>query len=206
MTCLAASTAGWTFPCCSAVSEHLYRRSLRIAAPVQQVVDFFNEGNAWYRINPEWEVLAFRPEAEGQYLKVRYERSEQEAVYRRRGNAAVDLAGGRVELVGDPPRNILLRLAIENEKMTFLEFSEDFDNTVDTARRAELNLWLDACAGYLALGARRDRRARLMRWLLDRFWLRMSPTSRRVSLMIIGMEGLALLFFISLLIIYRLLG
>ena len=54
--------------------------------------------------------------------------------------------------------------------------------------------------------AKAERVVELYRWLLDRFWLRMSPTSRRVSLLIVGMETLALLLFIAILVVYRFIG
>lgn len=42
-----------------------------------------------------------------------------------------------------------------------------------------------------------------MRGLIDRFWLKMSPTARRVSLLIVAMEALALLLFLAVVLVYR---
>jgi hypothetical protein len=185
------------------VSEYLYERSLLIAAPANLVAQFFSDGEAWYRLNPEWEVLALEKDADGQRLKVRYERSEQEAEYRRPASADFSAVGGTITFLGEPARTIALTLAAHSDTQTRLDWCEAFAEPVETARRAELNLWLDAAAGYLAFAARKDRRARLARWLLDRVWLRMSPMSRRISLLIVGMEALALLLFIAILIVYR---
>jgi len=182
------------------VSEHRYEHSLRVAAPLDRVWQFFRDGEAWLRLNPEWEVIAL----DATHLRVRYERSEQEAAYSRPASADFSRDGGTLIFAGVPERAITLALCAEGERQTRIDWREDFPAPVETARLAELNLWLDAAAGYLALAARTDRRARLACWLLDKFWLRLSPTARRVGLLIVGMEGLALLLFIASLIVYRL--
>jgi hypothetical protein len=188
------------------VSEYRYERSLLIAAPTDLVAQFFSDGEAWFRLNPEWEVLSLDKTGDPHILKVRYERSEQEAEYCRPASADFSQGGGTIVLTGDPMRAIALTLAPLSETQTRLDWREAFAAPIETARFAELNLWGDAAAGYLAFAARKDRRARLARWLLDRFWLRMSPMSRRISLMIVGMEFLALLLFVAIVIIYRLIG
>lgn len=185
------------------MSEYRYERSLLIAAPADLVAQFFSDGEAWYRLNPEWEVLSLDKTGDPHILKVRYERSEQEAEYCRPASADFSQTGGTIVLTGDPMRTIALTLAPLGEMQTRLDWHETFPAAIETAQLAELNLWGDAAAGYLAFAARKDRRARLAHWLLDRFWLRMSPMSRRISLMIVGMEFLALLLFIAIVIVYR---
>jgi hypothetical protein len=181
------------------VSEHPFERSVRVAAPAELAARFFADRETWFRLNPEWEVLEY---AAG-HLKLRYERSEEE-VECRPASADFSATGGTVIFDTDPPRRIALSWLPEGDGVTHLSYRETFAAPLEDARRAELNLWLDAAAGYLAIAARTDRKGKFMRWLLDRFWLRMSPTSRRVSLLIVGMEALALLLFIAVLIIYRL--
>ncbi len=176
-----------------------------VAASPQQMAQFFADGEAWFRLNPEWEVLALEKTGAERSLKVRYERSEAEAEYRL-ASADFSPTGGAVELAGEAPRSITLSWERQDEKLTRLGYRETFAEAVEDARRAELNLWLDAASGYLTLAARRDFKARLGRWLLDRFWLRMSPMSRRIALLIVGMEALALLLFIAVLLIYKFFG
>ncbi|MDO8958118.1 MAG: hypothetical protein Q7U85_00120 [Rhodocyclaceae bacterium] len=189
------------------MSEYLFERSRLVAAPPELIAQFFAEGEAWYRLNPEWEVLALEKAVGGDRLKVRYERSEQEVEYcRRPASADFSETGGIVELMGEVPRTITLTWDRQDGGPTRLGYRETFAESPEIERVAELNLWLDAAGGYLTLAARTDRKARLGRWLLDRFWLRMSPMSRRISLIIIGMEALALLLFIAILLIYRFIG
>jgi hypothetical protein len=189
------------------VSEYHFERSRLVAAPPELMAQFFMDGVAWYRLNPEWEVLALEKTGDGDKLKVRYERSEQEAEYcRRPASADFCATGGVVEFVGETSRTITLTWNRQEGGLTRLDYRETFAEPPESGRLAELNLWLDAAGGYLTLAARTDRKARLGRWLLDRFWLRMSPMSRRISLIIVGMEALALLLFIAVLLIYRFIG
>ena len=196
--------ASSAFQYCSVVSESKhFERSLIVLAPAELTAQFFADGEAWYRLNPEWEVLALNRDAQAHRLKVRYDRSEQKAEYCRPASADFSARGVTIALEGNPSRHIELVLTPQGDQATRIDYRESFSEPLETARIAELNLWLDAAAGYLAFAARSDRKARLARWLLDRIWLRMSPMSRRISLMIVGMEALALLLFIAILLVYR---
>ncbi|MBA3032512.1 MAG: hypothetical protein KKF85_04075 [Gammaproteobacteria bacterium] len=205
MIYLAGWMASFLCRCCWPVSEYLFERSRLVAAPPELMAQFFQDGVAWFRLNPEWEVLTLKKDANECTLKVRYERSEVEAEYRI-ASADFSETGGIVELKGDSPRSITLNWNRQDDKLTRLDYHEGFAEQPEIGRVAELNLWIDAAGGYLTLAARSDRKARLGRWLLDRFWLRMSPMSRRISLIIVGMEALALLLFIAILLIYKFFG
>lgn len=183
------------------MSEHRFERTRPVAASPQLAANFFRAADAWFRLNPEWEVLSF----DGFVLRVRYERSEAEAEWQVVVHAAA-ANGIAVTLDGPHPRRIELNWESTGDGALLLSYGEAFDQPVETARIAELNLWLDAAAGYLALAARRDRRARFGKWLLDKAWLRMSPASRRVGLIVFAMEALALLLFIAVVIVYKIAG
>ncbi len=193
--------AGSPYPCCSSVSEGVFERGRVVAAPPELAARFFADGEAWFRLNPEWEVLSF---GDGR-LKVRYERSEEEVCWRVT-TAEFGATGGTVMLEGDRPRAVALTWEPLPEGRTRLGWREEFPAPLEVARLAELGLWFDAAAGYLALAARGDRPARLGKWLLDRFWLRLSPTARRVAIIIVAMEAMALLLFVAVLLIDRAFG
>lgn len=183
------------------MSENVFERSRPAAASPELAARFFKDGNAWFRLNPEWEVRSFKDGL----LKVRYERSEAEAEWR---VATPDFhaGGGNVVLEGDPPRSIELTWQPIGDERIQLGYREEFAAPVETERVAELSVWLDAASGYLALAARNDRRARFGKWLLDKFWLKMSPTARRVGLIVIAMEALALALFVAIVLIDRVFG
>jgi hypothetical protein len=183
------------------VFEYSFERSRTAATPPELAARFFEDGNAWFRLNPEWEVLSFK---DGR-LRVRYERSEAEVEWRV-ATADVHATGGTIVLEGDQPRSVKLTWEPIGDKRIQLGYREEFAAPLETERLAELSVWLDAASGYLALAARNDWRARFGKWLLDKFWLKMSPTARRVGLIVIAMEALALLLFVAIVLIDRVFG
>ncbi len=118
------------------MSEHLYEHSLLIAAPAERVARFFNDGDAWYRLNPEWEVLSFARAADQHLLKVRYERSEQEAEYCRPVSTDFPITGGEITFTGEPARTIALALTAHGDTHTRLDWREVFVSPIESARRA----------------------------------------------------------------------
>ena len=67
----------------------------------------------------------------------------------------------------------------------------------DGPARTNLALWLRATADYLLLSASPRWRARLGKWLLDRIWLRMNQTGRRVVILILAYEVVGLAFLVA---------
>ena len=56
-------------------------------------------------------------------------------------------------------------------------------------REEDLPYWLKGLKNYIQLEARQSR---IVKYLLDRFWLRMTPSQRRIALIIILAEGIGL--------------
>jgi hypothetical protein len=59
----------------------------------------------------------------------------------------------------------------------------------DFFREEDLPYWLKGLKNYIQLEARHSR---IVKYLLDRFWLRMTPSQRRIALIIILAEGMGL--------------
>jgi hypothetical protein len=59
----------------------------------------------------------------------------------------------------------------------------------DFFREEDLPYWLKGLKNYIQLEAKQSR---MMKWFLDRFWLRMTPSQRRIALIIILAEGIGL--------------
>jgi hypothetical protein len=178
------------------VSETLFERSILVAASPSATGHILGAGEALFRLNPEWEVLALSSDR----LLVRYESTDLEAAYvvsRRAEPGQLE-----VDLAGEPARHFRVAWPAHGDGIR-LEYRESFAAPLPTARLAELQVWLRAVAGYLALASRSSRRARVLTWLIDRIWLRMSPTARRVSLLIVAMDLLALLLLVAVLLVMR---
>ena len=64
----------------------------------------------------------------------------------------------------------------------------------DCFRKKDLPYWLKGLKNYIQLEVRQSR---IMKFLLDRFWLSMTPSQRRIALIIILAEGIGLAAFSS---------
>lgn len=179
------------------MSDHLFAYERVVVTTPAIASNFFREGRAWYRLNPEWEVLAHADER----LSVRYERSEVERSWRI--NSTFAAMQGTITLTGEETRRIEIGWQPCGEQAVRFEYRERFAHPLEKERLAELHWWCEASAGYLALAARQDWWARLGRWLLDRIWLQMSPTARRITMLILAMEALAFLLFLVLVLALR---
>ncbi|MCX7896946.1 MAG: hypothetical protein N2441_03645 [Rhodocyclaceae bacterium] len=183
------------------MTEYVFHRQRLIRGAPARVAAFFRTPLTWFRLNPEWEVLSFTHEEQ---LCVRYERSEAEVVWR----VIVELDDDRacVAFHGNENRRIELSWHANGEGELSFEQREVFAEPLPPQRLAELSLWFEATVGYLALAMRDDWRARASKWLLDRLWLKLSPTARRVSLLVLAMEFLAFILFVGVLLGERWLG
>ena len=68
-------------------------------------------------------------------------------------------------------------------------------------REEDLPYWLKGIQNYIGL---EQRQSRFIKWLLERFWLRMSPSQRRIAMIIIIAEGIGLAALIAVAIVLQL--
>ncbi|MEW5892030.1 MAG: hypothetical protein AB1697_02640 [Pseudomonadota bacterium] len=169
---------------------------IRFALPVSraEALRCFPPLDTWLRLNPQWSVLALKPAPEaGRYaLQVRDEASETEIAYR--ADFSQDAASGiwRLDLADAQDTRRIEVYLDETAAGTQLVYREAGVPADARATRTNLALWHRSTLDYLLLTSRRDLRARLMKFLLDRVWLRMSQPGRRIAFMIIASEIAAL--------------
>ena len=177
-----------------------FKTEISLALPRRTVADFFRNPLTWFRLNPEWEVRALAtggdlaPGKEFR-LEVCYDRSEREAKYLGKVQEWREGEEFTLLLEGDPPRRIRLMLAGDRESVAALVYEELGEGTLESRQQTELVLWLKSTADYLKIASRRGWHWRVLRFLIERLWLRLNPTGRRVVFLVLVFElaGLALL-------------
>ena len=170
---------------------------LRLALPAEMVRHHFPPLDTWLRLSPLWSVLALEPGADeaGFELRLRFDDDDREESFLGRFAPRDHDSTWQLRLVGDDTvRSIdieVTALGAASELALLDPAVADGDGTT----RTSLALWLRATADYILLAASRRWRARLSKWFLDRIWLRMNLTGRRVVILILAYEvvGLALL-------------
>jgi hypothetical protein len=171
---------------------------LRLSASAEDLRDRFPTLDTWLRLNPQWSLLSLKPGADRDDLdlSLRLDEDDRDEAYQARfASADGNRPPWRLELVQNGSiRAIDLELsALDRTCELILRDASVADN--DGPARTNMALWLRATADYILLSASPRWRARLSKWLLDRIWLRMNLTGRRVVILIFAYElvGLALL-------------
>jgi hypothetical protein len=181
-----------------------YSASLKIPLPKDKIFQFFYDLERWFRLNPQWEVLSAEGCANGIEsrifnLKVRYDRTDEEIDY---SGTVEEIRDGElltIRLNAAYPRLITIKV-IEDNDVANLHYEEVSTDEPIIEEKRELILWVKSIADYLLIQERKTMISSVWKWLIDKFWLKMSPSGRRISLFIIVIETAAFGFFILLII------
>ncbi|UCC89566.1 MAG: SRPBCC family protein [Anaerolineales bacterium] len=77
----------------------------------------------------------------------------------------------------------------------FLVSEDEAEHFITTARKIVCE-WLENIKRYAEL--REERGKRLVRWLADRYYLRLRPEQRRAVIMVLALQGMSLISFVAL--------
>lgn len=181
--------------------------SIEISLPQTQVLSFFfNHLETWLRLNPQWQVLSvedahLREKGHRFPLEVRYDEGDEAMAYDCVVEAVPDGHRFSLCLNGKRRRSINVCCTVEGGK-TVLRQEERGEEEPSEADRKDLDSWVRSVAWYLVLQSRNTLAGRIWKGFIDRIWLRMSPSGRRVVLIVLMAEGASFLFFLLFLIIH----
>lgn len=172
------------------------------------MANFFTKPETWFRLNPEWELRELHIGRETTdfldfSMQVLYDRTELEAEYLGKICQLPKNEGITLQLDGEPPRQMQILFSGIGETITSLVYEELGESPLEPRKETELVLWLKSTADYLEICSRRSWHWRMVRYLLDKIWLKLNPTGRRVVFLIIAFELAALVLLIGLLIVQR---
>jgi hypothetical protein len=151
-----------------------------IKAPLEMVRDFFLKPDIVLRLNPSWYVREIEATDKGLYSLTLYDDKTDEIcqfilhVEVREKAICYIMNSNMVEFFMDEIGPKTIRLSING----------------DIFRKEDLPYWLRGLKNYIHLEAKQSRN---IKWLLDRFWLRMTPSQRRITIIIILAEGTGLI-------------
>jgi hypothetical protein len=180
-----------------------YQDALELDLTPAQIFTFFHDLEKWFRLNPQWQVLAFvsnaPPQAGSTFaLEVEYDRQEKKAAYRGLITQWEPHRSLTVRLEGEETREMTIEV-LDARYLSLLKYRETSQHPLTPRDKMELHLWLESVGNYLQISHRISIWSRLYKWFLDRYWLKMSPSGRRTAFFIVVAEGLSLLFFLCIL-------
>ena len=166
--------------------------TITIPSPSERIIDFILNPEPVLRLNPSWHVRGIEADREGSY--------------------ALRLYDDRADVT----MHIALRVKVREKAICYIMNSEMIVFSVDELepttsrltitggmfRNEDLPYWLRGVRNYMLL---EEKQSRVIKWFLDSVWLRMTPSQRRIALMIIMAEGIGLIVLIAVIIAFTIL-
>lgn len=153
--------------------------SIEIKAPAATVRDFFLKPELVLRLNPSWYIKKIMTSGKGIYDITLYDDKIDE-IRLIVLNVEVRENSINYKMNGDVTEFFIHEMS---PAMTMLSVRGDF------FREEDLPYWLKGLKNYIRLEASESR---IVKLLLDKFWLGMTPSQRRIALIIILAEGMGL--------------
>lgn len=179
--------------------------SYRLIIPLakETVFHFFYDFEKWFRLNPQWEVLSLEngknTEKGSQFnLSVKYDRTEDQVKYK--GIVEEFMEGNRltVRLDAETPRLITIKVDDADQNSSILSYDEAGDKEPTIEEKRELSLWVKSIGNYILLSRKSVLWSKIWKWFVDRIWLKLSPSGRRIVFFIVISEVAAFAFFLLL--------
>ena len=159
--------------------------TIDIKAPAAMVRNFFLNPDIALRLNPSWHVKDIKATGKNLYALTLYDDRTEDSC---QVILSVDVLEKSVNYVMN---SAVIEFLAEESKpaLTKLSIRGNF------IREEDIPYWLKGLQNYIML---EEKQSRFIKWFLDRFWLRMSPSQRRIAVIIIIAEGIG---FIALIVV-----
>lgn len=180
--------------------------SIKIPLPQEKIFPFFYGLERWFRLNPQWEVLSIEgachiKKGDRFGLEVRYDRTDNQVTYDGVVEELIDGSVLSVRLDAEKSRRITIHFA-DKGGTSILRQEEVMENEGQPMEDIELTPWLKSVAWYLTLQNKNTPWSKFWKFFMDRLWLKMSPSGRRIVLLVLIAEALSFMFFLLFLVVY----
>jgi hypothetical protein len=151
--------------------------TIGIKAPAGVVKTFLLDPYCVLRLNPSWYVRQIEADDTGAYVIVLYDDRSDEIsqiilnIEVHGQSIHYRMNSDTIEFVVDDASSLLTELSIKGNSF----------------RGEDLPYWLRGLKNYIQLEVKQGS---LAKWFLDRFWLRMTPSQRRIATIVIIAEGI----------------
>lgn len=178
-------------------------KSLDLDLDPKETLRLLSDIDRLFRLDPKWEVREVKPGADdetGTTVEVDLVDDLTEKDYRDR--LQVKRRPGELEIAYKEGWKKLTRIQVEpRERGSRIHLTEEY-TLPDDVRAGHIEhlgreqiQWLKSIGQYLRLYETATPYRRIMRRIMNRIWLPMTPSQRRIALIIIAIQGLTLLAF-----------
>lgn len=179
------------------------RISLQIATPIESVFEVLKNLELLFRLNIQWHLKSLsisepiRKNAT-YAVKVQYDRTDEVVDYTVSVVNYVPNLCLELELRSEKPRRLAFTLERLKDGTGVFHLEDVREENLSREELLELNLWAKSIVDYANISHSKRLVSRVWKFLLDKVYLKLSPTGRRVVFFIVVSEIFALLFFIML--------
>jgi hypothetical protein len=166
--------------------------SISIKAPADRVREFILNPVPVLRLNPSWHIRKSEAAGKGMYSLRLYDDKTDETV---QINVQIEV---REKTICYIMNSKMIQFFVDETGPEFSRLSIEGDMT----RNADLPYWLRGLKGYILL---EGKKGSVSKWFLDNVWLKLTPSQRRITVIIIMAEGIGLIALIAVVIALKLL-
>ncbi|MCX7724249.1 MAG: hypothetical protein N2042_03245 [Thermodesulfovibrio sp.] len=183
--------------------------SFTVAVSAQSLYEVISDLDLVFKLNIQWHVKKHnfsKPinKQASYFVHVHYDREDKEVQHTVKVLELIQNSLMIIDLEGEKKRRILFRIERVSDKNSIFTLEEERQEPLNKAEIMELNLWAKSIVNYAMISESKKITSRIWKFILDKIWLKLSPTGRRVVFFIIISEIFALLFFIMLVIYFLL--
>jgi hypothetical protein len=183
-----------------------YFREFSVSYPDSLAPDCFPSQETLFRLCPQWNVKSYRLSDDGSGgfdLEIEHERTEQ----------IISLSGKFDEFV--PGKSVKFSISGQEYLMDFSMSSESpvgnriisFNiNTLPLPSAddiSEYDLWARSILNYIDISRSSNIFIRIWKWFVDRFWLKLTQSGKRIVLFIVIGEGFSFFLLIAVLLWWK---
>jgi hypothetical protein len=164
--------------------------TIEIKAPLTVVRDFLLKPELVLRLNPSWHLKEIKAADNNSYAVILYDDRTDDS-----SRIILNIEGseGSVNYIINSS-TIEFSMHEVNPSVTKITVKGNF------FRKEDLSYWLKGLQNYIILT---EKQSSFVKWLLDRFWLRMTPSQRRITIIIIIAESVGLIALIAVVIVLK---
>ncbi|MEN2994377.1 MAG: hypothetical protein ABDH19_03385 [Thermodesulfovibrio sp.] len=183
------------------------RLSFTVPVSAQSLYEVISDLDLLFRLNIQWHLKNHnfsKPinKESSYFAQVHYDREDKEVQYTVKVLELIQDSLMIIDLEGQKQRRIVFRIQRVSDKHSIFTLEEEAQEALNKAEIMELNLWAKSIINYAMISESKRITSRIWKFILDKIWLKLSPTGRRVVFFIIISEIFGLLFFIILVIYF----
>lgn len=185
-----------------------YARQWVVTISPQAISDIFNDCGKILRLAPQWDVKVLRMKEhsesdQGFDLDVEYDRVENLVSFSGKLLTFSPLEHVRIILTSSTQSLDFTMEVTDHPQGKVVSIQIESTPTPDVSDIREFDLWARSILNYMKIADSRFLLIRIWKIFLDRWWLNMTQSAKRIAFFVVISEGFSLVFLVALLLWWK---